>query len=95
MWQITAPAGKVVRIEFLELETEFRVDKVYFFNGRGTHEPIMAVYTGSEVPAPLTTWSHEVLVWFVTEGRLQRQGWEFAFTFVDPQPAAASSSPPP
>lgn len=94
LWQITAPEGKVVRIEFLALDTEYAVDKLYFFNGRGTHEPIMAIYTGSQLPEPLTTWSNEVLVWFVTDGRRQKQGWEFAVTFVD-APAAATSSPPP
>lgn len=92
-WHITAPEGKVVRIEFLALDTELPADKVYFFNGRGTYEPIMAIYTGSQLPKPLTTWSNEVLVWFVTDGRRQKQGWEFAVTFVD-APAAAASSPP-
>ena len=44
-WLITAPEGKVVHIEFSEFDTEARIDKLYFFNGSGTHEKIMAILT--------------------------------------------------
>jgi hypothetical protein len=64
----------VVRIEFLKLDTEYPVDKLYFFNGRGTHEPIMAIFTGSEIPPTLTSWSNEVLIWFVSDGQNEKGG---------------------
>jgi serine protease len=68
-WLITAPAGKVIHIEFLEFDTEANVDWLYFFNGTGTHEKIMAVSSGSKLPPELTTWSNQVLLWFVTDSQ--------------------------
>jgi len=84
-WLITAPKGKVIYIKFVEFDTEVRTDWVYFFNGKGTHEKIMAVYSGPRIPPELTTWSNQVLVWFVTDGKNQRKGWKAEYHFQDPK----------
>lgn len=86
-WQITAPEGKVVEIKFAELDTQPRIDLIYFFNGTGTHEDIMAVFSGAEIPPVLTTWSNQVLIWFVTDGDVQGKGWKAEFRFRDPDPS--------
>jgi len=83
-WLITAPEGKVIEIEFTQFDTQSRTDLVYFFNGAGTHEDIMAVFSGTEIPPLLTTWSNQVLVWFVTDGDVQGQGWTAEYRFLDP-----------
>lgn len=83
-WLITAPPGKVVRFTFEEMDTEPRTDMVYFFNGNGTHERIMAIFSGKEIPPELSTWSNEVLVWFVSNGQEQGAGWQARYQFVDP-----------
>ena len=82
-WLITAPPGKVIQFSFSHLDTESRVDMVYFFNGAATHEDIMAIFSGTVVPPVLTTWSNQVLVWFVTNGENQGQGWRANYRFVD------------
>lgn len=83
-WLITAPLGKVIEFSFSNLDTESRVDMVYFFNGPGTHEDIMAISSGQVLPPTLTSWSNQVLVWFVTDGENQGQGWRAGYSFVDP-----------
>jgi len=83
-WLITAPKGKVIHIKFVEFDTEVRTDWVYFFNGKGTHEKIMAVYSGPNIPPELTTWGNQVLVWFVTDGKNQGKGWKAEYRFQDP-----------
>jgi hypothetical protein len=83
-WLITAPPGKVVRFQFLTLDTETQRDMIYFFNGAGTHEDIMAIFSGNKLPPELTTWNNQVLVWFVTDGQNQGQGWQATYRFVDP-----------
>jgi len=83
-WQITAPEGKVVEIRFVEFDTQTNTDLIYFFNGTGTHEDIMAIFSGHEIPPVLTTWSNRVLVWFVTDGDVQGKGWKAEFRFRDP-----------
>ena len=85
-WQITAPEGKVVRIRFDSLATESQTDLIYFFNGAGTHEDIMALISGDELPPAFTSWSNEVLIWFVSDDANHGQGWTLSYSFEDPQP---------
>jgi len=82
-WLITAPEGKVIHIKFTEFDTEGKVDLLYFFNGAGTNEPIMAIFSGPDIPPELTTWGNQVLVWFVTDGANQGKGWKAVYRFQD------------
>jgi hypothetical protein len=84
-WLITAPEGKLVHITFPEFDTQAKIDKLYFFDGAGTHENIMATFSGPNIPPELTTWHNQVLVWFVTDTDVQGQGWRAHFRFVDPE----------
>lgn len=83
-WLITAPEGKVIRIKFDEMDTEANTDLVYFFDGLGTHEKIMAIFSGGDIPPELITWGNQVLVWFVTDGQNEGRGWQANFRFQDP-----------
>jgi hypothetical protein len=83
-WQVTAPKGKVVHFKFTEFQTEAKTDLLYFFNGAGTHEKIMAIFSGPHLPPELTTWSNHVLVWFVTNKENQAAGWQANVEFIDP-----------
>jgi hypothetical protein len=83
-WLITAPEGKVIHIKFTEFDTEANTDLLYFFNGAGTHEQIMTIFSGPEIPPELATWSNQVLVWFVTDGKVQGKGWKAEYKFQDP-----------
>jgi hypothetical protein len=83
-WLITAPEGKVIHIKFTEFDTEANTDLLYFFNGSGTHEKIMAIFSGPNLPPELTTWRNQVLVWFVTDGKNQGKGWKAEYIFRDP-----------
>ncbi len=82
-WLITAPEGQVVHFTFSEFDTETNTDLLYFFNGKGTHEKIMAVFSGKTLPPEFTSWSNQVLVWFVTNGNRQGQGWKGEYRFRD------------
>ena len=57
---------------------------IYFFDGAGTNERIMAIFSGNELPPELSTWSNQVLVWFVSNGHKQGAGWQARYRFVDP-----------
>lgn len=84
-WQITAPEDKVVRIRFDSLDTESRTDQIYFFNGAGTHEDVMALISGDELPPEFASWSNQVLIWFVSDDENHGQGWRITYTFEDSQ----------
>lgn len=83
-WLITAPKGQVIHLKFTEFDTEARSDQLYFFNGAGTHEMIMAIFSGPNTPPELTTWGNQVLVWFVTDGKNHGKGWKAEYRFVAP-----------
>jgi len=85
-WHIVAPEGKRIRFHVDEFDTEAKVDMVEFFNGARTlQEQLMAIFSGpGTTPRELTTWSNEVLVWFVTDGKNQGRGWQMTYRFVDP-----------
>jgi hypothetical protein len=83
-WLITAPEGKVVEFSFTEMDTQPRIDLIYFFDGSGTHEEIMAVLSGTEIPPVLKTWGNQVLVWFLSDSEVQGKGWKAEYRFVDP-----------
>lgn len=84
-WQITAPKGKVIHFKFTEFDTQPNTDLIYFFNGYGTYEKIMAIFSGPHIPPELTTWNNTVLVWFITDGNDQRRGWKAQYKFVNPR----------
>ena len=81
-WLITAPEGKVVHFKFTEFDTEGRTDLIYFFNGSTTRQDsMMTIFSGPDIPPELTTWTNQVLVWFVTNGEVQGKGWKAEVTF--------------
>ena len=82
-WLITAPAGQVIHFQFDDLHTEANTDMIYFFNGAGTHEKMMAGFSGDELPPEFTTWSNQVLVWFVTDGKNEGRGWHATYRFQE------------
>jgi len=82
-WQLTAPAGKKIRINFEQFETEPKVDQVYIFNGNSTKDPILAIFSGHKLPPPITSWGNSVLIWFVTSEENNYQGWRLHYKLVD------------
>jgi len=82
-WLITAPEGKVIRFNFTELDTESKVDKIYFFNGDKTNADVMAIISGNRLPPKFKTWGNKVLVWFVTDDKNQGNGWKLNYSFID------------
>jgi hypothetical protein len=81
-WLITAPEGYLVHFNFVEFDTEAKVDSIMFFDGDGTHESMMARFSGSEIPPQLTSWRNQVLVWFASNREIQGKGWKAEVSFV-------------
>ena len=82
-WQLTAPAGKKIRFEFEQFDTEPKMDQVYIFNGNSTKDPILAIFSGHKLPPPITSWGNSVLIWFITNEENNYQGWRLHYKVVD------------
>lgn len=75
-WLFVAPPGHRVELDFLEMDTEGRVDVVHLFDGEHTlPERLMAMFSGHERPPRLTSRGEGVLVWFVSDRERQFGGW--------------------
>lgn len=80
-WLIRAPAGQRIRVRFEQLDTEPKIDFVYLFDGNGTHERIIAMFSGNELPPEVTSLGNQVLVWFVTDDIRHGKGWKLYYDF--------------
>jgi hypothetical protein len=79
-WQITAPENTRIHFEFSEFNTEANVDFVWLFDGTGTlPENIIAKFSGTKIPLPVTSRTNKVLVWFVTDSHNTGTGWKVHF----------------
>jgi hypothetical protein len=82
-WQFTVPAGKKIKINFEQFDTEPKIDQVYIFNGNSTKDPILAIFSGHKIPPPITSWGNSVLIWFITSEENNFQGWRLHYKVVD------------
>jgi hypothetical protein len=83
-WQIEAPKGKRVKFIFNTMDTEPNIDFVYIADGTSLlRENIIAKFSGKNKPPVVTSFTNQVLVWFITDKKKTGKGWEFTYTFVD------------
>jgi hypothetical protein len=83
-WQITVPLNKRIRMEFVNIDTQPNVDFVWLFNGNSAlQENLLAKFSGTSIPPVITSFTNEVLVWFLTDGSGTGKGWEMKYTAVD------------
>jgi hypothetical protein len=54
-------------------------DTLYVYNGESETAPLLAAYSGSEVPASLTCNGTRVFLRFATDGSIQNGGWLLSF----------------
>lgn len=82
-WQLTAPAGKKFQLNFDEFDSEAKIDQVYIFNGNSTKDPILAIFSGPNIPPSITSWTNEVLIWFLTNEENNFKGWKLHYKIID------------
>ncbi len=83
-WLITAPEDKRIEVRFTALDTEPNTDSIHVFDGARTNGDLIAVISGSRLPPAFTSWSNQMLLWFLSDGDRQGQGWALEYRFVDP-----------
>lgn len=83
-WQINAPMGKRIKIEFPEMDTEANTDFVWIFDGDKTiPDYLIAKFSGSSIPPTVVSRTHQVLVWFVSNESITKAGWKLNYKIVD------------
>jgi hypothetical protein len=83
-WQLVAPAGKKIRIEVDQIDTQPNIDYLWFFDGTSTLvENLLAKFSGSNKPPEITSLSDHLLLWFVTDKGTTGKGWSLRYKVVD------------
>lgn len=82
-WLIEVPEGKRIKIEFEAFDTEAKTDQVYFFADDGTEHPILAIFSGPDIPPVITSWYNKILVWFVSNESRSHKGWRLHYQAID------------
>ena len=82
-WQITAPAGKRLLLDFEAFDTEPKLDQVYIFNGTSTRDPVLAIFSGHKLPPTIRSWGNTVLIWFLSSEENNYQGWKLHYKVID------------
>jgi hypothetical protein len=85
LWLI-APVDSVskIKIEFLKFDTQKYHDSVFVYNGPSITSPLLGAYSGSTLPALITSSGSKVLVRFKTDADSIKPGWLLSYTSVIP-----------
>lgn len=78
------PAENVqkIRLSFTRFATEAGNDVVTVYDGATTSDPVLGSFSGSTLPAMLTSSGNKLLVRFSTNGSTEDAGWEASFQSV-------------
>ncbi|OYU65214.1 MAG: hypothetical protein CFE22_14855 [Cytophagaceae bacterium BCCC1] len=82
-WEIEVAPNKRIKINFEEMDLEAKIDQIYIFSDFGTESPILAIFSGQNLPPQITSWSNKVLIWFVTNNMSNHKGWTLKYEEVD------------
>jgi serine protease len=82
-WELKVAEGKKIKISFSDFDLESKNDQLYIFSDFGTESPILAIFSGHEIPPEITTWTNKALIWFVTNGTISKAGWKLNYESVE------------
>jgi serine protease len=86
-WQITADKNKRIKLVFDELDTQDNVDYIYIFDGTNTlQENLIGKFSGHNIPPVIISPGNSLLIWFVTDNTVTKNGWHLNYTAVDDLP---------
>ena len=83
-WLINTTEGKRIILTFEDFDTQHAYDFVYIFEGdKPLQKSMIAGYSGSELPPTVISKSNQLLVWFVSDGEIQRDGWKINYATLE------------
>lgn len=83
-WQIDV--NQPIQLRFLAFDVQENADLVDVHEGFDTNAPILASFTGSTLPDPVVSPSGKILVHFLTDPTVQRQGWVATYDILSGRP---------
>ena len=83
---IIQPADSVsnIKLNFLEFSTEQDSDVVIVYNGNNTSAPVLGTYSGSSLPAQITTTGKALCIHFISNDSISSGGFLASYTTTTP-----------
>ncbi|KTF87440.1 hypothetical protein cypCar_00025640 [Cyprinus carpio] len=89
MWIIAAGVNKGINLTFTNFDLEgptgslCRYDYVKIYDGDSANYPLVGTFCGDVVPAPFVSASNVLTVHFISDGTVQRRGFNATYSTVD------------
>ncbi|KAL0156417.1 hypothetical protein M9458_047663, partial [Cirrhinus mrigala] len=89
MWIIAADVNKAINLTFTNFDVEgptgdiCRYDYVKIYDGDSAVYPLVGTFCGDVVPAPFISASNFLTVHFISDGSVQRRGFNATYSIVD------------
>ncbi|MBX3102302.1 MAG: S8 family serine peptidase [Bacteroidetes bacterium] len=81
-WRIQPSNGGVVQLNFTSFRTENGYDFVRIYDGSTTSAPLLATYSGTTLPASVTSTGNAMLVTFSSDASLAEDGFTATWTSI-------------
>ncbi|XP_034025114.1 cubilin [Thalassophryne amazonica] len=86
IWTLSVPVNNIINLNFssfdLESSSTCRYDYLKVYDGDNMNFPLVGTFCGNTVPAPFVSSGNFLIVHFVTDGSVQRSGFNASFTAV-------------
>ncbi len=79
-WLISPTDVDHINLTFDYLNTENTNDVITIYNGSNSSAPVLGTYSGSTLPAAISSTSPTVYVHFTTDGATATSGWQISYT---------------
>ena len=79
-WLIEPPLATSITASFNTFNVSNPGDTLFFYDGNSSTAPLLAAYTGTTIPANVTSTGNQLFVEFVTDGSANSTGWDFDYT---------------
>lgn len=79
-WLIQPPLATSITASFNNFDVSSPGDTLYFYDGNSNAATLLGAFTGTTLPANITSTAGEMFVEFVTDNSTNAAGWEFDYT---------------
>ena len=79
-WVIEPPLATSITATFNSFDVSNPGDTLFFYDGNSNSAPLLAAYTGTTLPAAVTSTGNQLFVEFITDGSTNSAGWDFDYT---------------
>ncbi len=81
-WLIQPTSASAITLSFSAFDTELNYDGVIVYDGNNTSAPQLGTFSGSSIPTAVTSTGGSMLVWFVSNEAVRKNGWNASYNSV-------------